>query len=213
MIAFMVALSHSERETFREFLEKYLDPMAPYIIGSETAKDAHQDTSGQHFHICCNMTDKQYDSFRKTILVKHYQLKGQARDGKARQYGRVRSIRDETRMMQYSVKDKNIIYKNIDLKTIQQLIDASYHRPEKRNYLDECMQHLDEHSGDFVEFQNNLLFQEQVVNYSKIEKCALAYYVRETEKTISRSLLRMATIHFMRTRNYKIDDIYLYLNF
>ncbi len=207
MIAFMVALSHTESSNFQQYLEKYLDPLAPYIISLETAKDTHSDTSGQHFHICCQMTDKQYDSFRKTILVKHYQLKGQARDGHARQYGRVRSIRDETKMLQYTVKDKNIIYKNIDLKTIQDLIQASFHRPEKRNIREECLTYLTDHMCDYTLSSDNT-----PEDYSQIEKAVIRFYREYTDKIISKPLVKNTTTHFLQSKSiFKISAIFNYL--
>ena len=109
MIFFMVALAHSEIEDFKNNLLQYIDVSGRYLIGMETAPDSHSATGGQHLHIAADMDAKQYDSFRKTILVKKYKLQGQAKDGHARQYGIVRKVRDEMKMMSYSCKDKTFV--------------------------------------------------------------------------------------------------------
>jgi len=204
MKAFMCALSHDQSANLVNYLEKYIDPMSPYIIGLETAKDTHQDTSGQHYHVCCNMTDKQYDSFRNTILVKHYNLRGQAKEGKPRQYGSVRNVRDKTKMLQYTVKDKNIIYKNFTLEHIQELIESSYHRPDKRDLRKEILQYLGENYSYIHEFE------ESHFQFTRIEKTILNYIVNNTDKVPCRHILKSLTAQYL-ANSKNIELLYEYL--
>jgi len=205
MRAFMAAIAHDQSANFVNYLEKYIDPMSPYVIGLETAKDSHQDTSGQHFHICCNMTDKQYDSFRNTILVNHYKLRGQARDGRPRQYGSVRNVRDKTKMLQYTVKDQNIIYKNFSLEHIQELIDSSYHRPSKRDIRKEILKYL--HDRHHISQHDELCPWQ----YTQIERSILVYLVKNTDKIPCKHTMKsLATQFIASTQN--IDLLYHYLH-
>jgi len=204
MRAFMVAIAHDQSANFVNYLEKYIDPMTPYVIGLETAKDSHQDTSGQHFHVCCNMTDKQYDSFRNTILVKHYQLRGQAKDGKPRQYGSVRNVRDKTKMLQYTVKDKNIIYKNFSLEKIQELIESSYHRPDKRDLHKETTIYLME--NDRYLFPEVCDLTHEPIMYNAIEKMLTTYIVKYTDKIPTKSLIQSLARSFLTYRARFYND-------
>lgn len=210
MRAFMAALPHDQSANFVNYLEKYIDPMSPYIIGLETAKGSHQDTSGQHFHVCCNMTDKQYDSFRNTILKNHYGLRGQAHDGKPRQYGSVRNVRDKTKMLQYTVKDKNIIFRNFSLEEIQELIESSYHRPEKRDVRKEILQYLEANRSYIHEFEHKPDFI-----FTRIEKTILSYIVNNTENLPCKHMLKSMTIYYL-TKSYhgsteNLELLYQYL--
>ena len=211
----MVALWHDQSANFVNYLEKYLDPMAPYIIGLETSKDTHQDTSGQHYHVCCTMTDKQYDSFRNTILVKHFGLRGQARDGKPRQYGSVRRVRDKTKMLQYTVKDKNIIYKNFSLEKIQELIESSYHRPDKRDLHRETTIYLME--NDRYLYPEVCDLNQELIMYDAIEKMLITYLVNNTDKIPTKSFIQSLTRSFLthRARFYNnsknIEELLNYL--
>lgn len=215
MRSFMCALYHDQSANFVSYLEKYIDPISPYVIGLETSKDTHQDTSGQHYHICCNMTDKQYDSFRNAILVKHYGLRGQARDGKPRQYGSVRNIRDATKMLQYTVKDQNIIYKNFPLEKIQELIQASYHRPEKRDLHKEVTNFLMSH--DHMIHQDLQDLAHEPVMYGECETLAITYLIQFTDKTPTKSLIQSLVRSYLThcARLYQtrqsIDELTYYL--
>lgn len=201
----MAALPHDQSANFINYLEKYIDPMSPYVVGLEIAKDTHQDTSGQHFHVCCNMTDKQYDSFRNTILKNHYKLRGQAKDGKPRQYGSVRNVRDKTKMLQYTVKDKNIIYKNFSLEKIQELIESSYHRPTKRDIRKEVLQYI----GENTTISNE--YEQPDLEFIRIEKIILNYLVNHTDKIPCRHMLKSLTAQYL-TSCKKLELLYQYLH-
>lgn len=215
MKAFMCALMHDQSCNFVNYLEKYIDPTAPYIIGLETAKDTHQDTSGQHFHVCVNMTDKQYDSFRNTILVKHYGLRGQARGGRPRQYGSVRNVRDHTKMLQYTVKDQNIIYKNYSLDTIQDLIQSSYHRPDKRDLHSDVIKYLMLYEGEVYPPIYDL--DHANIQYDSVEKLTITYLIKKTDKIPTKSLVQTLVRSFLthRARLYNhthyIEELINYL--
>lgn len=219
MIGFFVALEHSYKDDFVKDIESYLDDDARYIIAMEVAKDKHVETKGEHYHFVGDMTDKQYDSFRKTILVKKYTRQGQARNGVGRQYGKIGKIRDETKLMSYTVKDKNIIYKKIDLKIIQELIQKSYHKEDRQFPLKELMVYLKDRSNNYyVEAQEVVSGSKpMLVSYTEIEYDIIRFYLQNSscEKTLTRSQIKSLTTKYLMyyTPFQNITDIHRYINF
>jgi len=217
MIGFFIALEHSYKDDLCKDLEGYLDTSAAYILAMETVKDKHIETKGQHFHFVGHMTDVQYDSFRKTIIVKKYKRQGIAKDGIGRQYGKVRKIRDETKLMQYTVKDYNIIYKNIDLKTIQELYRKSYHAEDRRFPFEELMEHLKANSNLYYhivgEYKHS---QTRQVDFRSIETAIIQFYLNHSkcEKIVTKSQLKSITTRYLMyySQFINIDDIYNYIH-
>lgn len=216
MIGFFVALEHSLKDDFVKDIEAYLDADAKYIIAMEVAKDKHIETKGEHFHFVGDMTDKQYDTFRKTILVKKYQRQGVARNGVGRQYGKIGKIRDETKLMQYTCKDNNIIYRKIDLKTIQELIQKSYHKEERQFPFKELMEHLKKNSNYYYDLEvDNGWVHESRVEYYKIEFAIIQFYMDNStcEKTLTKSQIKSIVTKYLMyyTPFLKIEDVYSYI--
>ena len=112
-------------------------------------------------------------------------------------------------MCQYTVKDKNIIYKNIDLKTIQEYISKSYERPDKRDYMSELTIMLDDNLANFT--SSNDIF-DRTLDYQKIEMCVLSYFRHTTNQKLSKHLLRSSTLTWLSNHKAVTDkDIYYYL--
>lgn len=215
MIAFMVALSHQEISTFENHLRDYIDASASYIIGMEVAKDSHQDTSGEHLHICVDMAEKQYDSFRKSILVNKYKLAGQAKLGRPRQYGRIRKLRDYTKILCYTVKDTNIVYRGYTLEAIQELIDKSYPRPEKTDIAGEILRELG--ISDYMTDDETGCCPVSYFSSRKLEEKIIEIYLRKKfDKIITKSFVKHIALRHMTElqRNTSLvdkDDIYNYV--
>lgn len=191
MIFFLIALEHSEIHNLQKSIKQYLDISAGYVIAMETAKGVHSESNGQHFHICAQMTEKQYDSFRKSILVRKYQLRGQAKKDLPRQYGKIKDVRDETKFLAYTVKDKNIIYENIDTDIIKKALEQSYTKPNKKSFEEELMEHLKSKRNVFIQ-----IFSENGgtdINPYKIEELILIYCMHNTDKVVSLSKMQYYT--------------------
>lgn len=204
----MVALNHDISSELIKSFEEYIDVSARYLVGMETAKDAHAQTKGQHFHFIADMSEKQYDKFRKTILVNKYKLQGVAKMGMPRQYGKIKKIRDETKLFQYTCKDENIIYKNIDLKTIQEYIAKSYHREERKMPIEELMADLKANVGMFYN-------EDGSIRFSMIECAIIQFYCdnSEKEKVLTKSSVKSLTIRFLMyyTPKRNIHEIHKYI--
>lgn len=203
---FMAAASHSY--DFHTDLEAYIDASAAYIVAKETVKDKHKESQGQHFHVAVEMTDKQYDSYRNTILKKKYGLRGKATADKPRQYGVVKNVRDETKFLQYTVKNQNIIYRNIDLKTIQDYISKSYVKEEKKQFQEELMDLLSSYdSSHFFHLRTqNLVYNqglpdvepEEIIDVGKIQTEILSFNMMNSLTPLSRNKLQYYTNLFLQ---------------
>lgn len=216
MIGFFVALEHSYKDDFVKDIESYLDDDAKYILAMEVAKDKHVETKGEHFHFVGDMTDNQYDKFRKTILVKKYERQGVARNGVGRQYGKIGKIRDETKLMQYTCKDNNIIYRKIDLKTIQDLIQKSYHREDRKFPLKALMEHLRANShAHYQDMTDDPDWDDHKVEYVQIEFDIIQFYLDNStcEKTLTKSQIKSITTKYLMYYTPYINkyDIYNYI--
>ena len=105
-IAFMCAAYHYNYDYLEQTLKEY--PIGLYLIAAETTTESHKETDGQHFHFLVQMTESDYHKYAKRCFKDKLKLRGQARDGKARQYGKVKKIEDIERMAAYTIKQGNI---------------------------------------------------------------------------------------------------------
>lgn len=105
-IAFMCACHHINYDYLEQTLKEY--PIGLYLIAAETTKDSHKETQGEHFHFLVQMSDSDYHKYSKRVFKDKLKLRGVARDGNPRQYGRVKKIEDITRMAAYTIKQGNI---------------------------------------------------------------------------------------------------------
>ncbi|AXQ66090.1 MAG: putative replicase [Cressdnaviricota sp.] len=216
MIGFFVALEHFNKDDFIKDVESYLEDDARYIVAMEIAKDKHIETKGEHFHFVGDMTDKQYDTFRKTILVKKYKRQGVARNGVGRQYGKIGKVRDETKLMQYTCKDNNIIYRKIDLKTIQELIHKSYQKEDRQFPFKELLGYLKANSQSYYEDMTKYPdWDDHRVEYDKIEFDIIQFYLDNStcEKVLTRPQIKsIVTKYLMYYTPYQNKhDIYNYI--
>ena len=205
----MAALNH--KNDLSKDLEGYLDPSAAYIVAKEVANDGkHKETQGEHFHIAAQMSDKQYDSFRNTILKKKYNLRGKATKGLPRQYGVVRDVRNETKFLAYTCKDKNIIFRNIDIKTIKQYISESFKKEEKHSIYDGIMDHLASLDPEFCLYKIHEQSENMRVWLGAIHNHIVQYWIGQQgqTKTLSRSQLTYYTNSFLQLYwQYRYDYV------
>lgn len=208
---FMSAIEHKEIEKVQIMLEKYIDASASYIISMETSKTAHKETKGQHMHYAVQMDDKQYDAFRHTCFNNTYKLRGRAVDGQPRQYGKIKQVRDESKFLSYTVKDKNIIYKNIDLKTIQEYICKSYERVDKKDFVQALTDHLSSKAfyRDIETMQDNI-----AIDHIELE---ILKYSMQNNKAVTKSYIKHITSTFLqlhlKDREKHIKEIFAYIRY
>lgn len=210
MISFFCALAHDQSSNLIKYIDSYIkDVSASYLITLETSEDSHIETQGQHFHICIQSSTFNYDTFRNSILVNKFKLSGRAvKNSHGRQYGKIHNLRDETKLMQYCCKEKNIkniIYKNIDLKTIQELIEKSY--PKKKQNVsiyEELMKHL-------AKVPTHNYSVEYYCYFGALEDATIDYYIdnnvgKSLSKNHMKSLITSFLMYHSKTKRHLIKQ-------
>ena len=199
----MVALAHSHSLELEKKLQEYLIEGAEYIIGLEKCSDAHKESNGEHFHLAVEMDDKSYDSFRKTVLVNYYKLRGRAKTSLPRQYGIVKEVRDETKFLSYTCKDQNIITNITDKARLNKYIEDSYKREEKHAFEKQLFDYLDD--------KLQPLPPDPEIDLYKTNILILDYYRHKTDKLPALSTIRHFSIKYLYKQPVQIlSTAYIY---
>ena len=119
-------------------------------------------------------TAQKYHTMVMSLFRNRYKLRGKAVKGASRQYGRVKKIEDMDKMLSYTTKDENVIYKVNDRKWLEECIKNSYKKEEKNTMWKEFIGAMDEWvkvyygSGDNYYIDRNDLVQQVIQEYMKI---------------------------------------------
>lgn len=149
---FFAAIRHEVVDEFVHDLKDHMDVSYAYIVGLETSSDnTLQETQGQHVHVACTMTSKQYDNFRNKIFVRKHGLRGKALKGKERQYGKIKNdaIRSYPSFFAYIVKDGELRIENIPDQTIKEFALRAFAKPTTTRDL--IINYLYDHREAFVD--------------------------------------------------------------
>ena len=212
---FFLAIKHSHKEDLWESLKKYTTKEARILMAWETAKGVHEDTSGQHFHIAIDMDDKQYDSFKKTVILKKYNLHGRVKDGKGKQYGCVHpsKIRSSWKLLCYTVKDQQFYVQNIKVDILKQMIEQSYPKEDSKSDEEFLMLHL---QHERPELGAEWCAKVGEISPECIEKEIISYYI-DNDRAIGKSQLKTLTSRYMMKymvhRTSHKNEIYQYIKF
>ena len=192
-IFWFVAIKHTDVSGYIIDMEKYLNEDDKYIIGKEVIKNVHKQTNGEHIHVASTMTVENYKKFHDAIHKKKMKLLLKASNGVGKQVGRVKDVRSQERSLRYCVKDKNIIYKNIDLKTIDKYILESFQKTD--TWEEQIMNALkyEAHIPLDINFQNIDL----IVNDMQIE--IIKFYVENSKQKAvpSRAYMKKLILRFL----------------
>ncbi len=134
-IACMAHIEHSNKE----YINGYIDNrFTDYIIAYETS-----DVVGEHIHFILWAENKNdYHNLCQNVFKKKFSLRGKATKGKCRQYGKVKKIETISKMMAYTVKDKNVKYKigeHLTAADIKLAFDSSFKKEEKLDKYNNLM--------------------------------------------------------------------------
>lgn len=99
-IAFMGHMPLDDYDYIEDTLKEY--DIGGYLIGAETSS-----TGVEHYHFLVEMTMDDYHLFSERVFRKKYKLRGRASKGQARQYGKLKEIRDFERLKAYTLKEGN----------------------------------------------------------------------------------------------------------
>lgn len=138
-IAFFCCASIDHFDYLEQTLLEY--DIGLYIISHEIAEGKHTETNGSHFHFLVQMKDEDYTKFRKRVFIDKLKLKGQARNGTSRQYGKVKQIENLDRLKAYTVKDNNF-RTNLTPKEIETICSQSFKKEQELDLRDELMAYL-----------------------------------------------------------------------
>lgn len=152
--AFMGHIAHTEIEYLKSEMGKL---KAPYVMAAETA-------GYEHFHFLAKITKKQYHAFTKKVFIDKYKLHGRwykTKDGKnhPRQYGKVKKeIRDLSKMMSYTLKDKNF-FTNMKVNEIEFIL---------KKKIEECENTKDgEIKEKMIKYVDKYLHERFIINLNK----------------------------------------------
>ncbi len=206
MIAFFLAIPHSEAHILWEALCKYTPDPNQLVLATETSKKSHRDISGQHFHVFAEWDDLTYNAFKRTVMINKYKLRGQSKDDLARQFGRVRDIRDHDRMIAYTIKDKNYKYKNIDEEFIKYAETISFKKEDRKTNVELCLEYLTMiNKPHLPDFKN----QDTLAIY-KFEELVLEYWIENIkEKVIAKTTLHHIIVRYL-TQEYPYYKKHIY---
>lgn len=149
-------------ETEFDFLEDKLKErcsLAQYVI-------AHESEPYSHYHFLAQMSNADYIKFRKSIFIDKYKLQGQARNGKPRQYGKVKVIKDFDKMLSYTLKD-NSFRTNMDEEQISDALDKSFKQEKQLLLKDRMVLYIEE------KMEGQIFDNKQDIELMIIEYCCL----------------------------------------
>lgn len=201
-----VAIQHTAVEQYIIDLEKYIDPSGAYLISKETAKGVHKETGGQHIHVAAEMDITTYNKFHDNIHKKKLKLLCKAKDGIGKQVGRTKDVRDQTKFLAYTCKDQNIIYKNIDLKTIQLYISESY--PKTETWEEQIINYFKLH---YVE-PDGWDFMAQGFDIEQLETLVIKFYIEnsKTKAVPTRGYVKKLILRFLMYEQPQIHSSFFY---
>lgn len=211
---FRISYHHKHKDQVLADIERYADPSAGIMICLETSnkQDTHKRFQGEHYHIC---VEEPFDwkNYRNTILVNHYKLNGKAKKDMPTEYMKSHEVKDEETYKIYMVKDNNNnnIYKNIDLKIIQDYISRSYKKEDRRCFYDELMYHLVILNDSFI-MTPDINHSSYRICYGKIEQECINYIAdngKETKMSATKSKIKSYVTQFLM---YHFQTPYHYEN-
>lgn len=124
-IAFMVRLPHNRLEDIATLIERHGGPATRWLLAKEKDKEDRE-----HFHGIVFMTDEEYDKVQRHFR-EVWNLKGQARKGQTKEYGRIRKIKDRNKMLAYTIKDSNVHASSTWDIDLEPYLELSYQKPQE----------------------------------------------------------------------------------
>lgn len=212
-IAFMAVIPHADISYIVDVIQEY-NTVTQYLISLEVTKTAHQDNSGEHMHFLTDMSDKEYTTFSDRVFRKRYHLRGQAKKGLSRQYGKLRDIHDLERMGAYTVKDGNI-RTNLSDSIIARWASLSFKRDDEIDFREKLYLFLDESDiPSFLIGDDGVSLITNTFDYKEptyLRLCVLKFYREDNKMKIptSRTCHMYVTGYMMyhAKNKYTIEEV------
>lgn len=98
-----------------------------------------------HYHIICDISINDYNAFIAKVVKKKWNLRGRAKHGQPKQYGKITDIKKPCQMIAYTLKQGAYI-SNLEDIILNPFKDMSYtkdKRGEDKELRDKCLQFID----------------------------------------------------------------------
>ena len=211
MITFYLAMRHARSDEVYQYIDDYSTSDTKYVISMEKCKNSHKETYGEHFHVVIEWEEKHYNKFKREVITKIWKLKGQARDGVGRQYGKEK-VGDEDAMISYCLKDQEeqkplhkVKFQNYTEEYLLKRYDLSYQKEDKYTQIENVINHL-----------KDMPCMAPPLDIWKVQKSILEYWMNNHANVITKSTLNHITTKFI-TQVFKhntdddLDKILLYI--
>lgn len=183
--AFFCEITHDRVPDALKVISKYVKDgrIGRYVMSAETSEDSHLDTSGQHLHFACEMSDEAYAAFAKTLFIDKFKLKNGGRGQKSgNKYGKVDKIRSLERMIGYTLKDDKV-WTNMSEKDIEYYRQFGFKKKKsyKKELKDEFEQ-LMEHISYEVKLGETRRINDRDYEPPPIKKIIFMWYIKQDNK-------------------------------
>lgn len=187
-IAFMCHTDISQFNYLETTIQEY--DIGGYVI-------AHENEPYSHFHFLVEMRESDYVRFRKRVFIDKLKLRGQARNGNARQYGKVAEIEDFSKMLSYTCKDSNI-RSNLDDELINEAIDKSFKKQSPKLLKDKMLKYIEDKITNFGKprFMRKKKILKLIVEWCFIEKIP-----------VRKSILESYYFYYRQFTNHKTNQL------
>jgi len=182
-------IKHEHIDEVVDYLNKI--EVEKYMIGLEKVTNGtHAVTNGEHMHFILHIKPNTMTAMRTHFRTK-YNL-GSKNAGKAYYGFNKKEIKSLERLSSYTLKDKNIRYKNYTEQEINTFMEKSF--PKQESLFHQCMQSLQETNVAHT------LDSQHHIDFTNIEKTILLFYMQhESKPTITKSTIRSLTRTYLQT--------------
>jgi hypothetical protein len=198
--AFMGHVAHTEIENLKMEMEKF---EAHYVMSAEVG-------AYEHFHFLAKITEKQYYNFCKRVFKDKYNLRGRAINDKPRQYGKVTKIKDLSKMMAYTLKDKNYIT-NMTQEEIEAILKSKIE--DVKNTKNSESREIKEKMIKYVDNKlKELLADKKCYRHEKYIRIAIISFLLEKKMNIIRATIERYYWYYVANTNtiFKQNEYSIY---
>lgn len=199
--ACMFHISLDEFDFIEDTLLEY--DIGGYLIG-------HESEPHSHYHMLFQSNNKVYNTFSKR-LVEKYGLRGQAKKGKARQYGKIKLIKDLEKLKSYTIKDGNF-RSNLQPGELESYFEQSFKKKDLRKHMDRCSEYLDslDLHKSLIRWSQDPSFDDVTTrsytpHFTLLKKEIINYNLKN-DLRISRITINNQVLHWLKTSvNFQSD--------
>lgn len=207
-IACFFDLNISEFDNLENTLTDY--DIGEYVIAHESHNAKGEEKP--HFHLFFEGTNQIYNNFSKKIIEKYGLRNKSGNQGGIRKYGKVKQIRDLSKMLSYTLKDKNF-RSNMKQEKLDFYFKNSFKKDDRHKFQEDLLIYCNKYEDYRGRNQDGLYF-----NWKTLRKRIIQYYIINNI-TIGQSQLKSQVNYISQHKEFKfratideIDDYFHYFN-